>query len=206
MLNGVTWKKVMPTQKHMWHRLWYLAKAFPWKRKRVLQPAFEGCYGSQTLKTMKGQCSSTTEENSTSTSRSDAFTANVQRHCTLPRPVSWRTSRNSSRRRTLTSQPLTSHWFGATSISDTAFYRTPVSAIEFLCSCLITDVIGIAVLLLMQCCNLQADCCCNLSLFVAAAIPLFQSFCGLGDIHAVSVSIHAGNRSLLTWSKRLSQK
>ena len=49
--------------------------------------------------------------------------------------------------------------------------------LSFLRSSLITNVIGIAVLLLMQYCNLQADCMhCDLCLLVAAAVPFFQSW------------------------------
>ena len=47
--------------------------------------------------------------------------------------------------------------------------------LSFLCSSLIRDVIGIAVLLLMQCCNLQADCCAAISVCLLLLLFLCSS-------------------------------
>ena len=52
----------------------------------------EGCYGSQIVQRIQGQCSCTKKETRTNTSLSVAFDANQLRHCIIPVPISWRTS------------------------------------------------------------------------------------------------------------------
>ena len=65
--------------------------------KNVLPPAFEGGYGSQTLQTIKGHSSCTTEVTSTSISHLAVSTVNVPHHCFLRVPLSLQTSKISSR-------------------------------------------------------------------------------------------------------------